>query len=81
MELFFQSFTQNNNKVTLVTYFSLVWSKVIGHNDISLCHYSLPIHFDDLGAYSQHFIFCVTCEWLQKARVFVPDNNFQSTVM
>ncbi len=76
MELFFQSFTQNNYKVTLVNYFCLVWSKVIGHNDISL-----PIQFDDLGAYSQHFIFCITYQWLQKARVFVLDKNFQSTVM
>ncbi len=32
------------------------------------------------GAYSQHFIFCVTYKWLKKARPFVPYKNFEPTV-
>ncbi len=33
------------------------------------------------GLYSQHFIFLVTCEWAQYARVFVPAKPFQLSVM
>ncbi len=33
------------------------------------------------GVYSQHYIFCVTYEWVYLARAFVPDKHFQLTVM
>ncbi len=34
-----------------------------------------------LGPYSQHFIFFVTYGWAQQARVFVPDEHFQLSVL
>jgi hypothetical protein len=34
-----------------------------------------------VAPYSQHFTFLVTCEWVQYARVFVPGEPFQSSVM
>jgi hypothetical protein len=35
----------------------------------------------DLGAYSQHLIFFIIYKWVQRARVFVPDQHFLPTVM
>jgi hypothetical protein len=41
----------------------------------------LGMHLDDMESHSQHFIFIITCEWAQKAKVLVPGNSFQSGVM
>ncbi len=42
--------------------------------------YSHPWIWDQ-GPYSEYFIFLVTFEWAQQARVFVPNKPFQPSVM
>jgi hypothetical protein len=46
------------------------------------CHFfQIKFYEKTGGRYSQHFIFCVTYEWVHLARVFVPDKHFQPSVM
>jgi hypothetical protein len=50
-----------------------------GSNCFQLCNRHMIDRM--LGAYSQHFILCITYEWVQRARAFVLYHHFQPTVM